>query len=142
MNHPLPIINYPLSTIHYQLSIINYPLSIITLLLLMSLYPITSTAQSFQWLQNGGSNNTLTGNFYHSKEQIIDMVTDSQRNTYILAVVGKDNVYINPYTNPIAISTYEQNPHRTDIILVSYSCDGSYRWHKILGGGGGIVPQG
>ena len=109
----------------------------ITLLLL----PITLSSQSFQWLQNGGGNNTLNGNHYTSKEQVIDMTTDSQKNIYVLSSISKDNVNVNNST-PIAVTTYEAWSVATDFILVSYTCNGSYRWHKVFGGGASDFPSG
>ena len=114
---------------HYLLSI--------TLFLL----PITLFSQSFQWLQNGGGNNSITGSSYFSKEQVIDMATDSQRNIYILSVITMDNVYVNS-SFAIAVTTYEANPNDTDFILISYTCNGTYRWHKVFGGGGDDYPSG
>ena len=99
------------------------------------LLPFTLLAQGFQWLQHGGGNNTIgtTGNNYFGKEQVIDMATDSERNIYVLSVVTMSNVHVdnNP---PIAVTTYEANPNRNDAILISYTCDGTYRWHKVFGG--------
>ena len=96
--------------------------------------PHLSSAQ-YQWLQNGGGINTLNGSNYFSKEQVIDMATDSQRNIYVLSVISKNDVNVS--NNPsILVTTYEQNPNSPDFILISYTCDGSYRWHKVFGGGG------
>lgn len=102
--------------------------------------PDLSTAQ-YQWLQNGGGNNAISGSNYFSKEQVIDMATDSQRNIYVLSVVTMDDVNVNSGV-PIAITTYEMYPYDTDFILISYTCDGSYRWHKVFGGGGSDYPSG
>jgi hypothetical protein len=105
------------------------------------LLPITLLSQSFQWLQNGGGNNSITGNRYFSKEQVIDMATDSQRNIYVLSVITMDNVNVNS-SSAIAVTTYEANPNDTDFILISYTCNGTYRWHKVFGGGGDDYPSG
>ena len=69
------------------------------------------------------------------------METDSQRNIYVLSVITMDNVNVNSST-PIAVSTYEVNPNDTDFILSSYTCNGTYRWHKVFGGGGDDYPSG
>lgn len=106
--------------------------------LYLLLFPILSLSQSFQWIQNGGGNNTISGSFYYQKEQVIDMATDSQRNVYIISIVSKDGALVNE--NPI--TTYEANSNDSDFVLVSYSCDGSYRWHKVFGGGDTEYPSG
>lgn len=98
------------------------------------LLPFTLLAQSYQWLQHGGGNNTIDASSYWSKEQVIDMATDSERNIYVLSEITMSNVNVNN-SPPLAVTTYEQNPNRADFILVSYSCEGIYRWHKVFGGG-------
>jgi hypothetical protein len=69
------------------------------------------------------------------------METDSQRNIYVLSVITMDNVNVNSST-PTAVTTYEVNPNDTDFILISYTCNGTYRWHKVFGGGGDDYPSG
>jgi len=101
------------------------------------LLPITLFSQSFQWLQNGGGNNTVSND---RKEEVIDMATDSQRNIYVLSTVTMDNVSVNS-SNPIAVTTYEAWSVTTDFILISYTCNGMYRWHKVFGGGGHLPAQ-
>lgn len=90
-----------------------------------------SYSQSFQWLQNGGGNNTLSGSNFYQKEQVLDMAADSQRNVYVISIIGKDGAMVNGN----AITTYESHPNDNDFIVTSYACDGSYRWHKIFLGG-------
>jgi len=102
------------------------------------LLPITLFSQSFQWLQNGGGNNTVSND---RKEEVIDMATDSQRNIYVLSTVTMDNVSVNS-SNPIAVTTYEAWSVTTDFILISYTCNGMYRWHKVFGGGAFDFPKG
>jgi hypothetical protein len=119
-----------------KLPITHYLLSI-TLFLL----PFTLFSQNFQWLQAGGGNNNTTGNHYSSKEQVVDMATDSQRNIYMLSTVTKDNVLVNS-SSSIAVTTYNVDPNHTDFILISYTCNGSYRWHKVFGGGGDDILSG
>uniref|UniRef100_UPI004049FC2F T9SS type A sorting domain-containing protein n=1 Tax=Flavobacterium sp. TaxID=239 RepID=UPI004049FC2F len=99
------------------------------LLLLFSLWGLTSYAQSFQWIKDGGSAENLGSNDY---EQVYSIATDSQKNTYVLSKVGMSNLNVdgNPksnYDNPSSTPT--------DIVLASFSCDGTYRWSKIIGGG-------
>jgi len=93
------------------------------------LLPITLLSQNFQWLQSGGGINSIS-----SKEEVVDIVTDSQRNIYVLSAITMDNVNVNNGA-PVAVTTYEANPNRYDFILISYTCNGTYRWHKVFGGG-------
>ena len=111
------------------------------LLITLFLLPITLFSQSFQWLQSGGGTNTTNGNQYFDDEQIIDMATDSQRNVYVLSVITKDGVQVNNNA-PMTVATYEANPNREDFMLISYTCNGTYRWHKVFGGGGLDYPSG
>lgn len=87
-------------------------------------------SQSFQWLKRGGSNENL-GNDYESAYSI---ATDSEKNYYILSFVGMSGLDVdgNPKSN------YD-NPGfgPKDVILASFSCDGTYRWSKVFGGSGG-----
>ena len=100
------------------------------------LLPFTLFSQSFQWLQSGGGNNSIS-----SKEEVVDMATDSQRNVYVLSIITKDGVLVNNST-PISVTNFEANPNRQDFMLISYTCNGTYRWHKVFGGGGPDFPSG
>lgn len=103
------------------------------------LWSLTAYSQGFQWLQNGGGNNAIDlGNSYFSKEQVIDIVTDSQRNVYVISIISKDGAMIDGN----AVTTFETNATNCDFVLASYTCDGTYRWHKIFGGGSTEYPSG
>ncbi|WP_143146254.1 hypothetical protein, partial [Flavobacterium haoranii] len=73
-------------------------------------------------MQNGGGNNSVSSN---KREEVIDIATDSQRNVYIVSKISKDGTMIN---SSLPISVYELNSNDVDVILVSYSCEGNYRW--------------
>ena len=96
---------------------------------ILYLLPFLGYAQSFQWIKDGGSSENLGSNDY---EQAYNIATDSQKNVYVLSKVGMSSLNIdgNPKTN------YD-DPGSTpmDIVLASFSCDGTYRWSKIIGGG-------
>uniref|UniRef100_UPI00404B3640 T9SS type A sorting domain-containing protein n=1 Tax=Flavobacterium sp. TaxID=239 RepID=UPI00404B3640 len=87
-------------------------------------------AQSFQWIKDGGSSENLGSNDF---EQVYSIATDSQKNVYVLSKVGMSSLDVdgNPKTN------YD-NPSftPTDTVLASFSCEGTYRWSKIIGGSG------
>ena len=92
------------------------------------LLPFLGYAQSFQWIKDGGSAENLGSNDY---EQVYSIATDSQKNIYVLSKVGMSNLNVdgNPKTNYDNPSSFP-----TDIVLASFSCDGAYRWSKIIGG--------
>ena len=107
-----------------QLLIIKY-----IVLITFFIVPILSFSQNFQYIKSGGANNMLDSSI---KEEIRNMVTDSQRNLYFISPIGKDGTTLD---GSIPFSVYELSPNNPDYILVSYTCDGTYRWHKVFGGG-------
>lgn len=107
-----------------QLLIIRY-----ILLITFFIIPTLSFSQNFQYIKSGGANNMLDSSI---KEEIRNMVTDSQRNLYFISPIGKDGTTLD---GSIPFSAYELSPNNPDYILVSYTCDGTYRWHKVFGGG-------
>ena len=100
--------------------------------ILVLLLTITSQAQTWQWGKRGGSTDNLSTIGGSRKEEVIAMATDSQKNIYIISPVGQMllNIDGNPKTN------YGDSSSKTDYALSSFSCDGTYRWSKIIGGGG------
>ena len=86
-------------------------------------------AQTVQWVKRGGSNENL-GNDY---ESVYSIATDSQKNYYVLSYVGMSDLDVD--NNPK--SNYDWPGFGPkDIVLASFSCDGTYRWSKVFGGGG------
>ncbi|MEW5676025.1 T9SS type A sorting domain-containing protein [Flavobacterium enshiense] len=100
--------------------------------ILLLLIAFTTHSQTWQWGKRGGSTDNLSITSDDRWEEVIDMVTDSQKNIYILSPVGQAllNIDGNPKTN------YGDSSSKTDFALSSFSCDGTYRWSKIIGGGG------
>ena len=80
-------------------------------------------SQNFQYIKNGGSSNTGDD----LKEDAIDIAVDSQRNSYVLSYIHKSGATISGL--PISIYAHPSSGI-PDFVLVSYSCDGTYRWHK------------
>ena len=98
---------------------------------ILLLASFSAFSQSFQWIKRGGSNENVGTNLY---ESVYSIATDSERNYYTLSYVGMsdldvDNNPKNNYDNP------GYSP--TDVVLASFACDGTYRWSKVFGGGGG-----
>lgn len=99
--------------------------------LLILLFTQNFYAQDWQWLKDGGSYNSFSENDGRN-EEVFDIATDSQKNVYVLAQVGYSNLAIdgNPKTG------WGGGTYLPDFALASFACDGTYRWSKIIGGGG------
>ena len=93
---------------------------------------IPTNSQSWQWGKRGGSTDNLNVLGFNRPEEVYSIVTDSQNNIYILSNVGKNGLDIdgNVKTN------FGDNNPLTDVALASFSCDGTFRWSKIIGGRG------
>ena len=87
----------------------------ILLLITCNLY-----SQSWQWGKRGGG---------LDNDEIIDMTTDNGGNVYILAKV---------LTYPTLTGDTSQGPGISygaiDMLVASYSCNGTFRWKKTIGG--------
>ena len=90
-------------------------------LLLMSL---SVFSQSWQWGKRGGSIQSAGGSIV---DNVIDMATDQHNNVYVLSNVWKATVDVDGHT---LLSWGYQ-----DVVLSSFTCDGTYRWSKTFGGG-------
>jgi len=101
------------------------------LLVVILFLSISITAQEWQWAKRGGSTDNITEGTTYLKEQVVSMVTDSDNNVYLLAPVGKNNLNVDgvPKTN-------YGNSNTIDYMIASFSCTGTYRWSKVIGGGG------
>jgi len=101
-----------------------------TILLVLLFASITAFAQEWQWAKRGGSTDNISESFTVLREQVVSMLTDSDNNVYILAPVGKNNLNVDgvPKTN-------YGNSNTVDYMIASFSCTGTYRWSKVIGGG-------
>ncbi len=104
----------------------NMKTTIIILLLTLQV-----SAQSWQWGKRGGSTDNLNASG-GTIEEVTQIVTDSQNNIYMISAVGKNGLDVdgtpkNYYDNP---GTFIKD----EFVLASFSCDGTYRWSKIIGG--------
>ena len=100
-----------------------------SLFFLILLTTTTIFAQSWQWGKRGGG--VGSGVYYSSREDLYAIVTDSDNNIYGLSKVYEGGIDIDGNTKD-----FLGEPCGTcfDIALVSFACDGSYRWSKIIGG--------
>ncbi|MEI8278859.1 MAG: T9SS type A sorting domain-containing protein [Bacteroidota bacterium] len=94
----------------------------LTFLLILS---YTSISQSWQWGKRGGSFQAAGGGIV---DNVIDMATDQHNNVYVLSNVWKATVDVDGHT---LLSWGGQ-----DVVLSSFTCDGTYRWSKTFGGYG------
>ncbi|WP_233357609.1 T9SS type A sorting domain-containing protein [Haloflavibacter putidus] len=90
------------------------------------------SAQDWQWIKRGGSTSTISTTSYR-QEEVYDMHTDSEQNVYIISSVGWWSINIDGNPKEYYGNTAFENPNYA---LTSFSCDGTYRWSKIIGGGG------
>ena len=120
------------NSIHRQISICQIKL----MLLILFLFTLSSNAQSFQWGASGGGTNSSSN--VDTSEQIRYITTDSEGNVYGISKVSKNGLIINGVTKPdiVNFSDFARSA------LVSYSCDGTFRWSKIVSqtyaGNGGV----
>lgn len=90
----------------------------------------TIEAQSWQWGKRGGSTDVLETTNDFRQEEVYSIVTDSNKNIYVLSSVGKNGLDI----DGVIKTNYGSTTQITDIALSSFACDGTYRWSKIIGG--------
>ncbi|SCY66959.1 T9SS type A sorting domain-containing protein [Flavobacterium caeni] len=96
-------------------------------LLLFSILSCHLGAQSWQWGKRGGGDQAIGD--LNWTERVRSIKTDSQGNVYAICPVSTPNLNIdgNPKTGYSNGNTY-------DFALVSFGCDGTYRWSKVIGG--------
>lgn len=104
----------------------------IALLTVCCLIVGVSHSQSWQWGKRGGSVDQLDILGSNRQEEVFGIVTDSQKNIYTISYVGMNNLNVDGNTK----TNFGDNITLTDVCLSSFSCDGTYRWSKIIGGGG------
>lgn len=88
---------------------------------------ICTNAQSWQWGKRGGGDQAL-GDANWS-ERVRAIKTDSQGNIYAICPVSTPNLNIDGIPK-----TGYSNGNTYDYALVSFGCDGTYRWSKVIGG--------
>src|SRR5690606_36313811 len=113
----------------------------ILLSIFCSLFSILSFSQTYewQWAKSGGGNLKLqsepSGAMSNSFgfEHIQDIVTDQDNNYYFLGKIGHGNSHVdgNEVTTSGSSTTGSHN-----IVITSFACNGTYRWSRVIGGGG------
>ncbi|MBS1629343.1 MAG: T9SS type A sorting domain-containing protein [Bacteroidetes bacterium] len=92
---------------------------------------ISSQAQTWQWGKSGGSTDNTNANSGYI-ENVVDIATDPNGNSYLLAVVGKGSLNFDGHTKT------GYGPMHW--FIVSLSCNGTYRWSKVIGAYNPAVP--
>src|SRR5690554_1653228 len=108
--------------------------------LLFFLCSFFSSAQDYQWqwAKSGGGVNRYAGESQgalsgFNNELIWDIVIDADNNYYFLASLATGNTHVDG--NPI--TDYSGNPNGgSQTVFYSFTCDGTYRWSRPVGGGG------
>lgn len=80
-------------------------------------------AQTWQWGVTQGTNS--------ADDRVEDMATDIYGNIYLVSRIGKNA----PYASSVSLPNGKGIEDR-HTMLVSYDCNGKYRWSKVIGGGG------
>jgi Secretion system C-terminal sorting domain len=86
---------------------------------------------TWQWAAVGGGSNYFDPNLL-MKEGVHSIVTDSQKNVYFITQVGTLDLLVNG--QPRTHYDVPNGAFAIDGLLVSYACDGSFRWSKIVSG--------
>src|SRR5690606_39117906 len=129
-----------METTNYNNSTFHFPLSI-----LCFLFSVLSTAQNYewQWAKHGGGSAKVTneqegilGNSFRA-ELIWDIVTDEDNNYYFLGTIASGNTHVDG--NPVP--DYGIGSSGSNIIITSFTCDGVYRWSRVIGGGVQSIPN-
>ena len=89
------------------------------------------TAQTWQWGKRGGG--PFDGANIQPHEQVVDMATDKNGNVYLLGTLSSSGA---PTVDGHQVTGYGEK----DIIISKFSCNGTYRWSKVIGGATNDFP--
>lgn len=103
---------------------------VICLVLLSVVQGYSQELEDWQWIASGGSGSSLSTS--QPMESVQYLNTDSEGNSYIISTIGSNN----PEIADEFLSFYGGVTYNPDYVLASFSCDGSYRWSKTIGGYG------
>ena len=95
--------------------------------MLMLQFALPMSAQTWQWGKKGGATDALGDST--SKEEAISMCTDVNGNVYVTSIVGRTNLQIAGNLKT-TYSTFGLN----DMVVAAFSCEGNYKWSKVIGG--------
>ena len=107
--------------------------------LLLTAYGSYAQDYQWQWAKHGGGSAKVTNeqegilNNSFRAELIWDIVTDEDNNYYFLGTIASGSTHVDG--NPVP--DYGIGSSGRNIIITSFTCDGAYRWSRVIGGGGG-----
>ncbi len=106
--------------------------------LLLSAGTVISQEFDWQWAKRGGgmrmAHDEFSNGFSQYYEHIKDIQVDQDNNYYFLAQVTASNVNYDGV--PISVYNYDgASSGYSDVLLLSTTCDGTYRWSQVIGGG-------
>lgn len=78
----------------------------------------------WQWINMGGSISSIHNTTY--SERIKSIGTDANGNIYVASPIGTGGISIDTITS---FNGYGYD----DFIIISYTCEGKYRWHRLYG---------
>ncbi|MEM6262040.1 MAG: PKD domain-containing protein [Bacteroidota bacterium] len=93
-------------------------------------------AQSWQWGIHGGSISTLS---FNPREEVVDMSTDPHGNVYFTSDLQSFPRFIGGVR---ADSFTSINSYGSGSVLVSYDCQGNFRWSKSVAVAAGSIARG
>lgn len=107
-------------------------------ILFILLYSPSLSAQQFLWGVRGGStDDAISG--VTDDERVYDITTDVNGNVYAISAIAASN---SAYLGLTALNTYASpTVHSTNLLITSYSCNGTLRWKKVIGGDASCVAQ-
>ncbi len=101
---------------------------------LLSVYALLLTftlqAQNYKWIKGGGSTTGMSPSM--NFERVEYLCTDDNKNVYILAKVGNNNITADTFHMSIAHDHYGAASYDTHTFLASYDCNGNMRWAKLI----------
>jgi len=89
-------------------------------------------SQTWQWAKKGGATDALGNTTEH--EEVKSMCTDSYGNVYVTSYAGRVNLRVDGHPKD-TYSVFGLN----DAVLSAFSCDGAYKWSKVIGGAYGVI---
>ncbi|WP_026977681.1 T9SS type A sorting domain-containing protein [Flavobacterium tegetincola] len=93
---------------------------------LLFLATLSVQAQTWQWAKRGGS--VLPPP--NGNEKVVSMCVDPNGNVTVASLVSSSNINIDGNLK----TGYSVQYPSSDIAIASFSCDGTYRWSKTIGG--------
>ncbi|MBT0608376.1 T9SS type A sorting domain-containing protein [Aequorivita echinoideorum] len=105
-------------------------------IVLLSLPFLTLAQQPWQWAKRGGSASTQQ-NGTAFREEVVDMATDPNGNVYMVSNIGGDNLSVDGTTLDFHFPGDNFGNVRRDAtggLLMSYDCEGNFRWSKLVSG--------